>query len=1221
MLEIIHSPRLEDLADHLAEQLCAQRRYQPENILQPIVVVVGHLGIARWLERRIATRFGIFANVRFLLTAEWLNAEMARFGVLEKHDAARFSVNAMTWVLYALLVEPERFGLGVDKPFLERERFQLAAKLARLFSEYLIYRREWLLDFEQQAARASQRFVPPGTRLPIKEWQARLWCAMSARLEGGHRAAKFQALLNVINSNALNNQANEAPIYIFGLNHLPPDVLTLLERFSESTLVQIYFPNPCVEYWADVVRERFLAQRRLSGDLLQPDVYGLGGFDHFDVGHPLLASLGGHGQAYFAELSHATADFTEVRAVQNQDQGPPTPSLLTALQYGITHLQPDFAPPNVRFDSSIQVFGAQNVVDELNQVKAILFAALLGDPNLQLEEIVIMTPSLSRYAPLLPAVFGAELCASPPIAPIQTRAQTSVRAGARAQSALRYSVLDLTEVNVSPLLHQLLQSPELRWEPAQLLALLALDELAPHFNLDANDLTLAPGVLERAHIAFGFNDAHRRQLLATAAAAGTDTLASLPSASLHTWEAGLERLLFGYLHGNQAPYEHALFDQTASDEAPLEQATSPERLWSVPDINVGHAPILSALLQLIRALRVFNFGAQRRRTVPEWTRWLERQIFSFTGAAATDALRALFTQLELDATQGKAHEEVSFVALREACHAAMAQASGRSTPALGAICVCGLVPMRALPFKVVCILGLNEAEFPKPELPDSLNLMRANGARRPGDRSRVQEDRYLFLEAIMAARSQLVLSYQGLSSDGSARQPCSVLNEFLAQMEQQFKARVGGTPWFSTHGLAPAVSPAFSASLSPITHVQPIMTAPQESPEPIKAPTKAVLSVNVLLRFWQQPLRTYVQQRLRLSAQQTEGKQALNADNLEPLGLAMPPIQRIEARLLTHALEAGIFPKTAPFWLGRSGLLASGALGLQSYANLEQDCRAAWEAINSKFPEFIGAVKQPVRIELNLGKTRLSGYIPDVYVSQRACVCVSNKALHGLQRWQLLLRILLLRASEADSLSGNDFGHGHNSNAPWRALHLGPKAAELVIYASPSEARTYLQHLIALRSEYLLDSTTPPWFWPKLSYTAFSAKSDAYAAVLKVIEAGNAYELASSGLKFWLPNAEFFESDSVEFAQFLTLAQTLFAPFAPSKQAQKPDNRAPDNRAPDNRAPDNPIDEPPPRTFTVTPLILPKPNLPPQSQSNPQPNTLDLEHFGHDDAADFENGY
>ena len=90
MLEVIHSPKLEDLADQLAEQLRAQRRRQVENILQPIVVVVGNIGIGRWLERRIANRFGIFANVRFVLTGEWLNAQMARFGVIKDRTLSAF---------------------------------------------------------------------------------------------------------------------------------------------------------------------------------------------------------------------------------------------------------------------------------------------------------------------------------------------------------------------------------------------------------------------------------------------------------------------------------------------------------------------------------------------------------------------------------------------------------------------------------------------------------------------------------------------------------------------------------------------------------------------------------------------------------------------------------------------------------------------------------------------------------------------------------------------------------------------------------------------------------------------------------------------------------------------------------------------------------------------------------------------------------------------------
>ena len=774
-------------------------------------------------------------------------------------------------------------------------------------------------------------------------------------------------------------------------------------------------------------------------------------------------------------------------------------------------------------------------------------------------------------------------------------------------------MLDTTQASVNALLTQLLSAPELRWEPAQLLALLTLDVVARHFALDAADLRHAEELIARAHIAFGFDDAHRRQLIA---ATGVSNLSDIePSASLHTWEAGLERLLFGYLVGDQGELEPAALAQTESVD----------RLWPVPNIDVRHASILTALLQLIRALRIFNFGVQRNRTVPEWTRWLERQILALTGTPTEDSVRALFAQLELDAAHAKLHEEVSFVALREACGAAAAQNSRRSAPALGAICVCGLVPMRAMPFKVICILGLNEAEFPKPETPDSLNLMRAIGARRPGDRSRAQEDRYLFLEAIMAARSKLVLSYQGFRSDGRARLPCGVLTELLAQLGRQFKARVGASPWFV------GTQPSNDVMLSAQRSAQYAATWPEKITRASSGAIDAseVLTINELLRFWQQPLRAYVQQRLRVAPQRTDSDVFADARYLEPLSLATLPIERIETRLLAHAIAAASFPETPPPWLGRSGLLPSGALGVQSYADIEEAGHAAWQSVKGKFPEFLGAVKQPMRVDLSVGGTRLVGNITEVYLAHRACVCVSSKALHGAQRWQLLLKILLLRASEPDSAA-----------PPWRALHLGPKAAELMIDASPNKARAYLANLIALRRAYLqphaassvaassvaassVASTAPPWFWPKLSYTAFSAKGDAYDAVLKVIEEGRDYELANSGLKFWLPNAAFFDADSAEFAQFLTLAQTLFAPFAPSTPAVNP---APNNCASDLA----------PRTFVVTHLDLPEPSLvlaltppvrhelkqlpitPPQHERG---NGLDLEQFGHDDSADLKDDY
>ena len=109
----------------------------------------------------------------------------------------------------------------------------------------------------------------------------------------------------------------------------------------------------------------------------------------------------------------------------------------------------------------------------------------------------------------------------------------------------------------------------------------------------------------------------------------------------------------------------------------------------------------------------------------------------------------------------------------------------------GQVTVCSMLPMRSIPFKKVCILGLNDSEFPRKSTPLGLDLM-AGPDRRVGDRSRRLEDRYLFLEAIISARESLYLSYQGNDvKNNSERQPSLVLGEFLDMLDTGYQVNIG----------------------------------------------------------------------------------------------------------------------------------------------------------------------------------------------------------------------------------------------------------------------------------------------------------------------------------------------------------------------------------------------------------------------------------------------
>lgn len=83
------------------------------------------------------------------------------------------------------------------------------------------------------------------------------------------------------------------------------------------------------------------------------------------------------------------------------------------------------------------------------------------------------------------------------------------------------------------------------------------------------------------------------------------------------------------------------------------------------------------------------------------------------------------------------------------------------------------MPMRAIPFKVVCLLGMNDGDYPRYQPPLSFDLMAQHP--RAGDRSRREDDRYLLLEALLSARARLYLSYVGRNIHTDAPRPPSVL--------------------------------------------------------------------------------------------------------------------------------------------------------------------------------------------------------------------------------------------------------------------------------------------------------------------------------------------------------------------------------------------------------------------------------------------------------------
>jgi exodeoxyribonuclease V gamma subunit len=956
---IVHrGSRTEWLAEELARQLETQR---PANPLEAQTVVVAHPGLQRWLLGKLAQRrdprggHGIAANYDMILPWQWFERTARRVLGDEALIGGAYRQDLLRWRLLMALPSSKSAELvhylEGEEP--SRRAFQLAEHLAGVFTQYLIYRPDWILDWERSASR------------PSGDWQAALWREVQRSTRRPHRAQRSSALLDALRRRE--GTPDDRPLHVFGVSHLPPDVLQALQATSLHVPVHLYFPDPCREYWSDLRSRRFqLAQQ---GD---PDAL------YYDIGHPLLVALGRVAQDFCITLDEC--DAIELR--DPQDEAEPldgATSLLAQLQSSIRCLQPGLVGAAVREqlaegaqavdllrplrdDASLRVHACHTRLRELEVLKNSLLRCLADDPTLQHRDIVVMAPDISAYAPYLPAIFGE---------PAKYRSDPS---------HIPWHLADVGLARAHPLMSafaRVLDLAESRFAVSEVLDFLDVPAVARRFAIDEAGRNMLERWVRRAHVAWGLD----AQMKEEAGAAPADA---------NSWQFGLDRMVAGLIVGNDQG--ETLLD----DVLPLQ------------GVSGSGVEVLGQFDRLLDELRRARNSFAGTRALAAWSDWLLALIDALFAAdprdeaenQALDSLRRLAASLGSQAAEVGMDHALPWSVVREALRGALAAVPERQSFLLGGVTFCGLVPQRSIPFRVVCLLGMNEGEFPRPGGDAGLNRILARP--RHGDRDTRNEDRYLFLEALMSARDMLHISYVGEGvRDGKLRNPAGPLAELLQFLDEQHGIaddEAIDRPWRVRHPLQPfdaryyerddrgrprhdprwfSYDPAFVALKAATLQPRFLDTGKAPSPE-ADAADVADIPLATLKRYWRNPARETLQRVRGISLQALESE---SWPDREPLETGFDRLARVDRQLLFDALAAGRneLPIEPPAWLAHSGLLAGGAIGAQSYAQVRDSLRSVLGTAHGLFDGGPAqAMMQSVDVDLGDG-LRINGVVERVF--------------------------------------------------------------------------------------------------------------------------------------------------------------------------------------------------------------------------------------------------
>lgn len=884
----------------------------------PEVILVQNQGMARWIAQQLAEIRGISARLSFPLPASFF-WQVLRSWLPELPETNGFDKETLLWRLLRLL--PAHL---TQPAFAPLQRY-LAADDSDLRLHQLARR---VADLFDQYLVYRPDLVLDWEGGQDEHWQAILWRALCAEAGNGHRAQLLADLAQAMASGRPPSGPLPERIALFGLTALAPVYVNLLGALSRVIPVHIFNLGPCRGYWADLVDERGQARRRARAQKAgQPDPTGL-----LDVGNPLLASLGHAGQVLLDQLLELGG--------QDHDwfDDPEGDQLLARIQRDLLDLEDPRLAPGERLiapdDESLQIHVTHGPLREIQVLHNRLLRAFEHLDGLEPRHVIVMAPDIDGYAPYIEAVFGA----------------------AGQGQYIPWSIADRRLGAEQPFieaLRQLLTLPRARLEAAETLSLLEIPPVRRRFGLDLDGLERIRTWVRESGIRWGADAAMRSRL-------------GLPAEDANTWSFGLDRLFIGYAlppDPQPAPYAGVL---------------------PYADIEGGAAEDLGRLQSFVAALSWWRERLAADLTPPEWRARLNALMTAFLAPeedeealaqAVRDRLDDLVTLTESTGFAGRLSLDVMRVLLDDV----LQQTAGAQRFMTGRVTFCDMVPMRSIPFRAVCLIGLNGTDFPRSQRPPSFDLM-ARSPRR-GDRSRRRDDRYLFLESILSARDLLYLSYVGHDQrDNSVKVPSIVLSELQDYLAAGYRRDDGGDPLEQIrvhHPLQP-FSPAYFDGRDPrlTSYAGLWLDAARSGRDPViqpfaghplGAPDEALRTLDIqdLIRFLANPARAFLTQRLGLRLPTADEV----PEDAEPFDLGTG-LERYSVRqLLLDRLLDGDPPAAILTRLRGEGRLPHGTPG---ELVLEEQIAIA-QPFAERIAACLGQRLEPLEVDIQLGGFRLQG--------------------------------------------------------------------------------------------------------------------------------------------------------------------------------------------------------------------------------------------------------
>ncbi len=870
-------------------------------------------------------------------------------------------------------------GADADDPRRDR-RFSVVRHIADLYDHYAVHRPEMVLAW----ARGEDTDGAGGPLNGGGRWQARLWRELRSRIDRPSHAERLGAA-----SDRLRDQPGliDLPprISLFGLTRLPASYLQVLGALAAARDVHLFLLHPSPALWKAVAEARRpgrgIITRREDPTAALPVNRLLASWGQDSRELQLVVRAGGDQVDHHYPVARRTGTLLgRIQADIRHDRRPPGPPLPG---------ESDQRPPLHPDDDSVQVHACHGRARQVEVARDAILHLLARDSGLEPRDVIVMCPDIEVFAPLIQATFGAGEV-------YEQDEPEAITADARpVDLRVRLADRSLRQTNaVLAVLARLLELAGQRVTASQLLDLAGREPVRRRFAFDDEELGRIQEWVKASGIHWGLDAAHREPFKLEALDAGT-------------WAAGLNRILLGAAMSED---DQRLFG----------------RVLPLDDVESSAIDLVGRFAEFIDRVQAALDALSDRKTIDAWAQALSDSCSALTLVSERESWqRSQLVRLLADVVGEASISGTSNrldIALPELRSLLADRLRGRPTRAnfrTGHLTICTLVPMRSVPHRVICVLGLDDGEFPRRTPRDGDDLILADP--HVGDRDPRSEDRQMLLDALLAAEDHLIITYTGNDERTNIPRPPAVpVAELLDVVDDTVRVQTGPARArvvvrhplqpFDPRNFAPGrlvAEGAWSFDRVALEGAR-ALTGHREARGPfLRSPLPGLearaLELEDLVGFAERPVRTFLRRRLGI----TVGDYGDDVEDALPVALDGLARWGVGQRLLEGALSGADRQASVRAEIAR-GTLPPGRLGIPVV-------RGLWPTVQRLADQARGLGGPPRSVEVNLtladGRV-VSGTVSGVCGNVLRAVTFSR--VRAGQRLAAWVRLLALSAAHPE---------------------------------------------------------------------------------------------------------------------------------------------------------------------------------------------------------------